>query len=158
MIIVDKIKLGQTIAQLRRSGKKIVFTNGCFDLLHKGHIDYLKTAKSMGDILIVGINSDESIKMFKGNNRPIMPLESRMAVLDSVKYVDYTVPFSERLPNELIKVVRPDIHVKGGDYTPEELPETELVKSLGGIVKVVKFIPGYSVTTILNKIRNLSSV
>jgi len=153
MIIEDRKKLAEEIDKLRAKGKRIVFTNGCFDILHKGHVVYLNKAKNFGDVLVVGINNDDSVREFKGSQRPVMPLESRICILDALKPVDIVVPFGERLPNELIKIIRPHIHVKGGDYRPEDLPEYELVTSLGGEVKIVPFVKGFSVTSIVERIR-----
>ena len=127
----------------------IVFTNGCFDIIHRGHVEYLNKAKKLGDILIVGINSDESIKKIKGNKRPIIPLYSRAYVLDNLKAVDFVVPFDEETPIELIKIIKPDVHVKGGDYKEEDLPEAEIVKSYGGEIKIIPLIEGFSTTKII---------
>jgi rfaE bifunctional protein nucleotidyltransferase chain/domain len=153
MIITDRKELSKKIASLKKQGKKIVFTNGCFDILHKGHITYLQKARSLGDILVVGLNDDGSVKKLKGPSRPVMPLESRMAVLDSLKSVDIVVPFSEERPMDLIKAVAPDIHVKGGDYKAETLPEYDTVRSLGGVVKIIPFVDGYSVSSIIERIK-----
>lgn len=152
MIIEDRKKLAEEIDKLKAKGKRIVFTNGCFDLLHKGHVVYLDQAKNFGDVLVVGINNDDSVREFKGPQRPIMPLESRTCVINALKSVDIVVPFGERLPNELIKIIRPHIHVKGGDYRPQDLPEYELVTSFGGEVKIVPLVEGFSVTSIIERI------
>ena len=154
MIIRNRKKLQEIVEQLRKNGQTIVFTNGCFDLLHKGHVIYLEEAKKFGDVLIVGINTDESIKSLKGSERPIMHLESRARVLDSLKSVDIVVPFSEVLPNNIIEIVKPNVHIKGGDYRVDDLPEAKLVKSFGGIVKIVSLVPGFSVTSIIERIKN----
>ncbi len=154
MIISDREELSKKLQKLRKEGKKIVFTNGCFDILHKGHVIYLSQAKKLGDVLVVGINSDQSVKKLKGESRPIISLESRMIVLDSLKVVDFVVPFSEDLPIELLKVVHPDVHVKGGDYKATQLPEYQTVKELGGNVKIIPFVGGFSVTSIIEKIQS----
>ena len=134
-------------------GQRITFTNGCFDLLHPGHIDYLTKAKSYGDILIVGLNSDESVSSLKGENRPINNQEFRAMMLIGLKPVDYVVIFNEETPIELIKKIQPSTHVKGGDYTAKELPEYDVVVSNGGDVQIVPFLDGFSSTSLINKIR-----
>ncbi|MBE9167009.1 D-glycero-beta-D-manno-heptose 1-phosphate adenylyltransferase [Pleurocapsales cyanobacterium LEGE 06147] len=140
------------VQEHRRFGQKIIFTNGCFDILHRGHVTYLNRAKTLGDILIVGVNSDESIRQLKGPNRPVNCLSDRLAILSALESVDYVIPFSESTPRELIKIVRPDIYVKGGDYTPEMLPEVPLVESLGGVVKILPYVSNISTTAIVNRI------
>ncbi len=149
MIIKDRGLLRKIVEELKKQGSKVVFTNGCFDIIHKGHVNYLKEAKKLGDVLIVGVNTDESIKRIKGEKRPIIPLESRMEVLDSLKPVDFVIPFHEDTPEELIKVIKPDVHVKGGDYKEEDLPEAKIVRSYGGEVKIIPTIGGYSTTKII---------
>ncbi|MGC8843651.1 MAG: D-glycero-beta-D-manno-heptose 1-phosphate adenylyltransferase, partial [bacterium] len=127
--------------------------NGCFDIIHLGHIRYLREAKSKGDVLIVGLNSDESVKKIKGAKRPIMKEEERAEILASLEMVDYVVIFQETVPDELIKLIKPDVHIKGGDYSsPEELPETPLVRSLGGEVVIAKGVEGKSTTNIIKTI------
>ncbi len=137
----------------RYQGKRIVFTNGCFDILHRGHITYLKQAKARGDILIVGVNSDESITRLKGPERPINTLPDRMEVLAALDAVDHVVSFTDDTPIALIKVIKPDVFVKGGDYTKASLPETEVVESLGGSVELLPYIAEKSTTNIIRKIR-----
>jgi rfaE bifunctional protein nucleotidyltransferase chain/domain len=154
--IIEREKIADLVAKLRAEGKRIVFTNGCFDILHLGHIRYLREAKSRGDILIVGLNSDESVRKIKGENRPIMGEEERAEILASLEMVDFVVIFEETVPDELIRLIKPDIHIKGGDYkSPEELPEAELVRSLGGEVIIVEGVEGkstsYIIKTILKK-------
>ena len=138
--------------KLRAEGKKIVFTNGCFDLIHKGHIKCLYEASRIGDLLVVGINEDDSVKRAKGPNRPVMPMDSRIAVISAIEFVDYVIPFSEDTPMDVIKKVRPHVLIKGGDYDIEEIVGRELVLKLGGFVKTIDPIPGYSTTEIVNKI------
>ena len=140
--------------QLKEQGKKIVFTNGCFDILHKGHIKTLFEAKRIGDILVVGINDDASIRRLKGFDRPIIPLDSRLAVLASLEYVDYVIPFSEDTPLEIIKLVRPKVLFKGGDYDEDEIVGRDLILKLGGFVKIIDQIQGFSTTDIIHKIQN----
>jgi rfaE bifunctional protein nucleotidyltransferase chain/domain len=156
VIITNKELLINLIEELRKNNLKIVFTNGCFDILHKGHVKYLSEAKKFGDVLIVGINSDSSIKKIKGNKRPIIPLESRIEVLDAVNSVDFVIPFEEETPLELISVIKPDIHVKGGDYTIESLPESKLILEYGGEIKIMTLVNGYSTTNIVNSILEMN--
>lgn len=136
----------------KEQGKKVVFTNGCFDILHVGHISYLEMAKRQGDILIVGVNSDESTKRLKGPTRPINSEKDRAAMLSALKAVDYTVIFEEDTPEDLIAYLKPSIHVKGGDYKKENLPETKIVEAYGGKVIILNFVEGKSTTNIINKI------
>ncbi|MEO2118105.1 MAG: D-glycero-beta-D-manno-heptose 1-phosphate adenylyltransferase [Methanocaldococcus sp.] len=154
MIIEDRKLLKSIVKELKSQNLKIVFTNGCFDIIHRGHVEYLNKAKKLGDVLIVGVNSDESIKKIKGDKRPIIPLYSRAYVLDNLKAVDFVVPFDEETPIELIKIIKPDVHVKGGDYKEEDLPEAEIVKSYGGEIKIIPLIEGYSTTKIIEWVLN----
>ena len=139
---------------MKRDFGKIVFTNGCFDVLHKGHIDYLKKAKKLGDILVVGINTDNSIKRIKGKLRPINSLDSRLMILESLRMIDFVIPFDEDNPINLIQSLRPDILVKGSDYEIEEIVGHDFVKSYGGKVKTIDILEGYSTTKLINKIKN----
>jgi len=133
-------------------GKKIVFTNGCFDILHLGHIDYLSKAKDMGDLLIIGLNTDLSVSKVKGKNRPIQNENSRAMVLASLGFVDVVVFFGEDTPYNLIKITQPDILVKGADYKPEDIVGYDIVKNKGGEVVTIEFLEGYSTTAIEKKI------
>jgi|TARA_B100000902_G_scaffold342108_1_gene345959 D-beta-D-heptose 7-phosphate kinase/D-beta-D-heptose 1-phosphate adenosyltransferase len=137
----------------RKDSKKIVFTNGCFDILHVGHIRYLSEAKSLGDILVIGINSDKSVKELKGPSRPINSLSDRALILSELRYVDYVVSFEEQTPLELIKIIMPDILVKGGDYTVETVVGASEVIDSGGQVKLLQFHDGYSSTNYIDKIK-----
>ena len=137
----------------KKDSKKIVFTNGCFDILHVGHIRYLLEAKSLGDILVIGINSDKSVKELKGPSRPINPLSDRALMLSELRYVDYVVSFEEQTPLELIKIIMPDILVKGGDYTVENVVGSSEVIHSGGQVKLLQFHNGYSSTNYIDKIK-----
>ena len=138
-----------------RKSAKVVFTNGVFDMIHPGHIQLLRFAKSRGDVLIVGINSDASVKRLKGPKRPIFPLQERMEVLEAVEFVDYIVPFSEDTPLRLIQELsRIDVLVKGGDYTPELVVGRDVVEASGGEVVIFKLIPDFSTTGIITKIRS----
>lgn len=133
-------------------GKKIVFTNGCFDILHLGHIDYLAAASELGDLLIIGLNTDESVKKLKGNNRPIQDEIARAFVLASLGFVDAVVFFGEDTPYSLIKTIQPDILVKGADYKPEDIVGYDIVKNKGGEIVTIEFLEGYSTTAIEKKI------
>ncbi|MBN2246910.1 MAG: D-glycero-beta-D-manno-heptose 1-phosphate adenylyltransferase [Candidatus Aminicenantes bacterium] len=140
---------------LRKQGKTMVLTNGCFDLLHGGHIHLFKQAKKLGDVLIVAVNDDASIQRLKGPNRPIFPLEERVEVLEAVAYIDYLLSFSQDTPKELITALLPDILVKGGDWAHDEVVGRVEVKGAGGKVVVIPYLPGYSSTEIIKKIRAL---
>ncbi|MHA1833303.1 MAG: D-glycero-beta-D-manno-heptose 1-phosphate adenylyltransferase [Candidatus Baldrarchaeia archaeon] len=148
-------ELKQIVDKIRRQGKKIVFTNGCFDLLHIGHVRYLQEAKNLGDILIVAVNSDESVKKIKGKGRPIIPAEERSEVIAALECVDYVVVFHETLPNRMIKILKPDVHVKGGDYSIGELPEAKIVKSHGGKVVILGKVEGHSTSEIIKRVKAL---
>ena len=137
-----------------KSNKKIVFTNGCFDIFHVGHSRYLREASKLGDILIVGVNSDASVKRLKGKERPIMNEKERMELLASLEFISYVVMFEEDTPIHLIKEIRPDIITKGGDYKPEEIVGSDIVESYGGQVIVCPYIESKSTTSIINKIKN----
>lgn len=140
------------IKDLKASGKKVVFTNGCFDILHVGHLRYLNEAKEQGDILVVGVNSDDSVKRLKGPTRPINSEIDRAEMLTGLKAVDYAVIFPEDTPVELIDALKPSIHVKGGDYKKEDLPETAIVEKNGGEVRILMLVDGKSTTSVVNKI------
>ena len=139
-------------AETRARGEKLVMTNGCFDILHKGHVAYLQEAKSRGDRLLVAVNSDDSVKRLKGADRPINPLEDRMAVLAGLASVDWVVPFGEDTPAELIEKILPDVLVKGGDYTPDAIAGGKAVLQNGGTVEVLRFHEGRSTSTIVDTI------
>jgi len=145
-------ELEKIIPNLKKKNKKIVFTNGCFDILHYGHLRYLEKAKELGDILIVGVNSDSSVKAIKGKGRPINRCRDRMALIAGLQCVDYCLSFKEKTPLKLIKKIKPDILVKGGDWKKEEIVGSEFVTSYGGKVKTIKYIKGYSTTQTINKI------
>ena len=149
MHIVTAIKAEQL------KGKKIVFTNGCFDILHRGHVTYLNQARDLGDLLIVGINSDESVKRLKGPERPVNMLEDRAYVLSALKSVDYVIPFEEDTPINLINLIMPDILVKGGDYTIDRIIGAQEVLANGGKVEIIPFVPGKSTSAIIDTIKTL---
>lgn len=135
------------------AGKKVVFTNGCFDIIHSGHVTYLAKAKRLGDILIVGLNSDGSVRRLKGPERPINNYNDRAAVMSALKPVDYVVEFTEDTPLELIKTIKPDIITKGGDYAPENIVGADFVTANGGEVVVIPFVPGKSTTSIISRMK-----
>jgi rfaE bifunctional protein nucleotidyltransferase chain/domain len=137
---------------LRKAGYKIVFTNGCFDIIHRGHVELLKFARSLGDVLVVGLNDDESVRRLKGKNRPINTLEDRAFVLLSIRWVDFVVPFSEDTPERIIREISPDVLVKGGDYRIEDIAGADFVLSKGGRVEIFNYLEGYSTTSIIKKI------
>lgn len=151
---VSKIIEQENVKQLRNEnpGKTVVFTNGCFDILHIGHIRYLKEAATMGELLIIGVNSDESVKRLKGPARPVNSVQERMEVLASLEFVDYVVQFEEDTPYELILAVQPDILVKGADYRPEEVVGKDIVEARGGRLELLPLVPEKSTTKILSKI------
>ena len=141
------------IERAKANGRRIVFTNGCFDLLHVGHVTYLRNAKKMGDILVVGVNSDDSVRRLKGESRPINCCEDRMELLSSLDFVDYVVEFKEDTPADLIERINPDVLVKGGDYKPEEIAGADFVVRNGGEVKILDFVEGKSTTGIVEKMK-----
>jgi rfaE bifunctional protein nucleotidyltransferase chain/domain len=145
----------QAIKAEQEKGKKIVFTNGCFDILHRGHVTYLNQARDLGDLLIVGINSDESVKRLKGLERPVNMLEDRAYVLSALKSVDYVIPFEEDTPLDLINLIMPDILVKGGDYTIDRIVGAQDVLAHGGRVEIIPFVPGKSTSAIIDTIKTL---
>jgi rfaE bifunctional protein nucleotidyltransferase chain/domain len=141
-------------AKLKSEGRKIVFTNGVFDIIHRGHVEYLSEAKSLGDVLIVGLNSDKSVKSIKGDKRPIVPEENRAFVLAGLKPVDFVVLFGEDTPYNLIKAIVPDVLVKGADWSVDKIVGSDIVLASGGEVKNIKFIENNSSTNIIEEIIN----
>jgi D-beta-D-heptose 7-phosphate kinase/D-beta-D-heptose 1-phosphate adenosyltransferase len=152
-VAADGEALASRVARLRADGKRIVFTNGCFDILHRGHVTYLNRAKTLGDVLVVGVNSDASVERLKGPSRPINSLDDRTQVLAAMSCVDVIATFAEDTPAELIRAVHPDVFVKGGDYTPETLPEAPLVRELGGRVELLPYLEERSTTAMIDRIR-----
>lgn len=154
----DKIftlpQLAEQLDAWRGQGQKIVFTNGCFDLLHLGHVDYLEKSRQLGDKLVLGLNTDASISRIKGPTRPLQDEMSRARVMASLLFVDAVVLFDDDTPLELIKAVQPDILVKGDDYTIENIVGQDVVTARGGEVKTVPLVKGYSTTNIVKKIEN----
>ena len=151
--MLEEKKILEHVTSIRKTNKKIVFTNGCFDLLHKGHRDLIKQSFSFGDILIVGLNSDESVKRLKGEHRPIKNEVERKNALLNTGYVNEVYIFDDDTPLELINLIKPDILVKGGDYTPNEVVGYEEVASSGGEIKIVPLTPGFSTTSIIENMR-----
>ncbi|EPK6163647.1 bifunctional D-glycero-beta-D-manno-heptose-7-phosphate kinase/D-glycero-beta-D-manno-heptose 1-phosphate adenylyltransferase HldE [Providencia stuartii] len=154
--VMDEKQLKQAVANARLRGERVVMTNGCFDILHAGHVSYLANARKLGDRLIVAVNSDASTRRLKGETRPVNPLEQRMIVLGALESVDWVVPFEEDTPQRLISEVLPDVLVKGGDYRPEEIAGSEEVWAAGGEVKVLNFEDGISTTNIIKNIMKTS--
>lgn len=150
--LLDLRELRAQLDELRGQGKKIVVTNGCFDILHSGHVAFLQHARSLGDVLVVGVNSDRSVRRLKGETRPINNQADRVAVLSALKAVDYVVVFGEDTAERLVSELRPDVYVKGGDYTLDRLPEARIVQSYGGEVVIVPLIEGKSTTAIVRKV------
>jgi D-beta-D-heptose 7-phosphate kinase/D-beta-D-heptose 1-phosphate adenosyltransferase len=150
--MLDLETLARRVEFTRRQGRRIVFTNGCFDILHRGHVAYLNRAKALGDILIVGLNSDDSVRRLKGPGRPINGIEDRAQVLAALSCVDHIVAFDEATPADLIRQLRPDVYAKGGDYTLERLPEAALVQELGGEVQILPLIEDRSTSRIIEQI------
>lgn len=138
---------------LRQGGQKVVFTNGCFDILHAGHVTYLEAAKAQGDVLVLGLNTDESVRRLKGPERPINSELDRAKVVGALKAVDYVVLFGEQTAETVIAEVKPDVYVKGGDYTLDTLPEAKIVQNYGGKVAFIDMVEGRSTTNIINKIK-----
>ncbi len=151
-MLIDRENAARFCEELRRQGNKIVFTNGCFDIIHAGHVRYLTAAKNFGDVLIVGLNTDESVRKLKGASRPINSQDARAEVLLGLKAVDHVIYFGEATAENLIGEVKPDIYVKGGDYTLKTLPEAKIVQSYGGRVELVNLVAGHSTTNIVEKI------
>lgn len=147
-------EIAEVTSRLKSSGKKVVTTNGCFDIIHKGHVSYLFDARALGDALFVGINSDSSVRKIKGPERPINNQESRAFVLGGLACVDGVVVFNETTPVEWLRTVKPDFHVKGGDYkNPENLPEAAALKEWGGKLIILPFVKGFSTSQTIEKIR-----
>jgi len=140
------------LKEFRSEGKTIGFTNGCFDILHRGHIEYLHAAAELADILIIGLNSDSSVRKLKGPARPVQDEQSRSLILSSLFFVDFVILFSEETPHRLISSIEPDVLIKGGDYKPEEIVGYDIVTRKGGRVVTIPFIEGYSSSSIIRKL------
>jgi rfaE bifunctional protein nucleotidyltransferase chain/domain len=142
------------VVDARANGKKVAFTNGCFDLLHRGHVHVLRAARACADLLIVGINSDQSVKQIKGPTRPVLPESDRCELLGAMEMVDFVILFNEPDPHNLISAIRPDVLVKGGDWNTEKIIGSDMVEEAGGRVVVVPYIKGFSTTEIIERIKN----
>ena len=154
--LVDWAALLEARHSARQEGKIVVWTSGCFDLVHVGHIRSLKAARSFGDILIVGVNSDDSVRKLKGSNRPLFALDERTELLCALECVDYVISFDEQTPEQALRRLQPDIHCKGGDYAPphgKPIPEAAIVQAYGGRVEFLPLVPGISTSAILARIR-----
>ncbi|HEX8146948.1 MAG TPA: adenylyltransferase/cytidyltransferase family protein [Pyrinomonadaceae bacterium] len=150
--ILERNRLIARVAIARKGGARVVFANGCFDLLHVGHVRYLEAAKGLGDLLVVGINSDEQVRRLKGGGRPFVPERERAEVIASLRAVDYVTVFQEPTVTELLLALRPDIHAKGTDYTEDSVPERDVVRSFGGRVQIVGDPKDHSSTDMLGKV------
>ena len=151
--VIQREKIEELLKLLRSQNKVIVATNGCFDILHVGHVRYLKKSKSFGDVLIVGLNSDKSVRSIKGEGRPINSEQDRAEVLCALESVDYVVLFDEDSPKDLLEVIKPNIYTKGADYTLKTLPEADVILRNNGWVEFIDFVEGKSTTKIIDKIK-----
>lgn len=154
---LDREELKKKIESERQAGRRVVFTNGCFDLLHVGHVRYLREARQIGDVLIVAVNVDETVTELKGKGRPILPLDERIRILSALSCVDYVVPFEEPTPREIISELRPDVLVKGGDYEIEEIVGRDVLWSYGGDVRTIAPTEGLSTSETVKRIRGEQS-
>jgi rfaE bifunctional protein nucleotidyltransferase chain/domain len=151
--IQSQESLDALLSRWKNQNKKIVFTNGCFDILHRGHIEYLSKAADLGDVLFIGVNTDSSVRKLKGNNRPLQDENSRLLILGALEFVDALILFDEDTPYDLIKMVQPHILVKGSDYKPEDIVGYDIVKARGGEIKTIDFLQGYSTSDIEKRIK-----
>ena len=154
MKIVSEEQLVSLVGELRQRKRSIVFTNGCFDILHAGHVRYLTAAKNLGDILIVGLNSDSSVSALKGPRRPVNSEDDRAEVIAGLAAVDYVVIFADATAERLVELIKPDVYVKGGDYTVDQLPEARIAAAYGGKTVLIPEVPGRSSSNIIKKIAN----
>ena len=150
-MLIARNKINEIMSKLKSEGKTVVFTNGCFDILHAGHVRYLNAAKALGDSLVLGLNSDVSVKKLKGVNRPINNENDRAEVLSALKAIDYVVIFDEKTAENIVGEVKPDIYAKGGDYSIDTLPEAKIVAEHGGKTVLLQLVDGKSSTNIINK-------
>lgn len=150
-------ELARIVERFQAEGKKIVFTNGCFDLLHIGHVRYLREAKELGDVLVVGLNSDSSVRKIKGDGRPLVPEAERAEVLSALEFVDLVIIFEEETPMDLLERIKPDWHVKGGDYKAGDLPEKGVVEAYGGRIKTLALVKNRSTSNLIERIRQCRS-
>jgi D-beta-D-heptose 7-phosphate kinase/D-beta-D-heptose 1-phosphate adenosyltransferase len=149
--IIDISKIEEFIFEIRNQNKKIVFSNGCFDIIHRGHVEYLAKASNFGDILIIGLNSDNSVRKLKGENRPVQDQNTRALILSAFSFIDFVIIFDQETPYELIKLIKPDFLVKGADYKPEEIVGYDILQNYGGQVKTIELVKGHSTTNIIGK-------
>lgn len=153
-MILGKEDLAKVVAGLQAQGKRVVFTNGCFDIIHAGHVEYLAKSRELGDALVIGLNTDASVKRLKGESRPINVETDRAIVLDALKSVDFVCLFDEDTPLELIRAVKPDVLTKGGDYSPDTIVGADYVIANGGEVVVIPLVKGKSTTNVINKMNS----
>jgi D-beta-D-heptose 7-phosphate kinase/D-beta-D-heptose 1-phosphate adenosyltransferase len=153
--ILSQPALKRRLASLRRSGKRIVFTNGCFDLIHPGHIRYLRAARRLGDVLVAALNSDDSVRRLKGPGRPLIPQRDRCEVVAALEMVDYVTVFDDDTPYALIKNLQPDVLVKGGDWQPDEIVGADVVRARGGVVRSLPYARGYSTTALVKRVQRV---
>lgn len=153
--ILGREALKEKLDELRESGRKIAFTNGCFDILHVGHVRYLREAKNTADVLILALNSDSSVRSLKGETRPFIPEEERAEVLSALEFVDFITIFSELTPQDLIDYLRPDVLIKGGDWAEDKIVGRDSVKKRGGAVIIIPEVKGKSTTNIVEKIKKI---
>ena len=152
-MIIPREYIKEACDTVRADGGTIVFTNGCFDILHAGHVRYLTAAEAMGDFLVIGLNSDASVRRLKGEGRPIVSEAERAEVLDALRAVDIVTIFDEPTAEELVRLVRPNVYVKGGDYSLDTLPEAKIVQAAGGRVEFIPFLEGHSTTGVIERIK-----
>ena len=157
-MVLDATTLDEVLRRYRRRHARVVFTNGCFDVLHRGHVEFLAQARQLGDVLVVAVNSDASIRRLKGPERPVNRTEDRVAVLTALSHVDHVIVFEEDTPVALIEAVRPDLYVKGGDYHPDTVPEAPLVRRLGGEVRTLDYLADHSTSAVIERIRSRAPV
>lgn len=153
-MIIPREYIQDACNTIRADGGTIVFTNGCFDILHAGHVRYLTAAEELGDFLVIGLNSDASVRRLKGESRPIVSEADRAEVLDALRAVDIVTIFDEPTAEELVRLVRPDVYVKGGDYDLDTLPEAKIVQEAGGRVELIPFVEGRSTTSVIERIKS----
>jgi rfaE bifunctional protein nucleotidyltransferase chain/domain len=142
------------ISEIREAGGRVVFTNGCFDLLHPGHVSYLRAARSLGDALVVGLNSDASVRRLKGSSHPVVPEKDRATMLAALESVDAVILFGEDTPVRLLRDLKPAVYVKGGDYRIEDLPEAKVAADIETEIRIIPFEPGYSTSALIERIKN----
>ena len=152
-MIIPREYIREACETVRADGGTVVFTNGCFDILHAGHVRYLTAAAAMGDFLVIGLNSDASVRRLKGEGRPVVPEADRAEVLDALRAVDIVTIFDEPTAEELVRLVRPDVYAKGGDYSLDTLPEAKIVRAAGGRVEFIPFVEGRSTTGVIERIK-----